>query len=517
MKPILESAPAISVMTRQDAKSIILQILAEEWPLSAKDVYNRLRARHGPHITYQGVHKILGQLVLEDAVSLENKRYALRLDWIRGLRKFGETTEKKYLEQDVRKPYLEVGVGYSVEPDAFMAGKEAAAKALAQIKHGKPLQLTLVFTSSVYESAYERLSEGVRAVTRKAPLAGCSTFGEIANRPLTKSVVVMIFAADKEDFSAQTICLPVLPEQYHTGDFKETAAELQRQIRESGRTPDFGILLLPGYTKTNNLSTVAPALLKQLTVKSPLSFPLTGGIAGDDWHFDRNVLFYESKIYTDYLVLIAIRTRLKFGIAVKHSYAPVSANKFKVRMKDGLISELAKIEHGKPGKWRPCAEVYLKETGISSMYFEEVVPFMKEVITQNKALPLKNVNNNLLSFPFGIKGTSILFQNMIVDGDVVQVMRTSTSELEAAPSAVLREAINKAGIHIPVSALFFSCSAFECILSNQNRNEIAALRKGEFKSLPVGGFYGAGEVCPFSYPQASGTALAIVFGNELKG
>ncbi|MDO8339689.1 MAG: FIST N-terminal domain-containing protein [Candidatus Burarchaeum sp.] len=517
MRAKLESAPAISAMTRGDAKSLILQILAEEWPLSAKDVHNRLRARHGPSITYQGVHKILGQLVLDDAVAHENKQYSLRLDWIRGLRKFGEAAEKKYLAQDVQKPYLEVGVGSSVERDAFSAGREAAEKALKQIKYGKPLQLALIFTSRVYEDAYDKLLAGVRAVTKNAPLTGCSTFGEIANRPLTKSVVVMVFSADSAHFSAQTICLPVRPEQYDTGAFADTVAQLKRQLAEGGEMPELGLLFVNGYTKSNNLRTVTPSLLNQLVSKTKFPFPIIGGVAGDDWNFERTAVFCGSKVHKEAIVLAAVRTRLKFGIGAKHSYSPVSQNKYKIRLKDNIVTDMAKMEKGKAGKWLPCPATYLKEAGISAREFRGILSFMKEIIAQNKALPLKNIENHLLAFPFDVKDNGITFQNLLSDGDVVQIMHTTTEDLERTCSESLEEAVAKLGSAPPTSALLFSCSIFECILSNRHRNEIAPLKKTKFKSLPIVGCYVAGEVWPFTAPQASGSVVAVVFGNELRG
>ncbi|MFH1257810.1 MAG: hypothetical protein V1658_02640, partial [Candidatus Micrarchaeota archaeon] len=44
---------------RKDAKSQILSVLGREWPLSAKEIYNRIHAQAGESITYQGVHKAI--------------------------------------------------------------------------------------------------------------------------------------------------------------------------------------------------------------------------------------------------------------------------------------------------------------------------------------------------------------------------------------------------------------------------------------------------------------------------
>ncbi|RLG18217.1 hypothetical protein DRN67_04390 [Candidatus Micrarchaeota archaeon] len=508
--------PDAMPLSGRELRDSILSILARDWPLSAREVYSQVRKTHKLSVTYQGVHKSLRQMVSEGVLLAEDGKYLVNVKWARQMADFGNKIATTYASK-AAKTYLEVGVGSSVERDAFQAGKEAATKALKQLKHEKPLQLVLVFSSSIYDVAYEKLLAGVRAVTKKAPLAGCSTFGEIANRPLAKSVAVMLFAADKENFSAQIICLPIKPEQYETGDFKKTAAELERQIKQGGRTPEFGILLTPGYMLFHNLETITPALMEQLIVKTKLPFPLVGGLAGDDWHLERTPLFCEGKAYEEHILLVAIRTKLKFGIAWKHGYSPVSSNKFKIRMDaEGFITEMAKVEKGKPGKWRPCTEVYMKETGISSKELKEITPFLKEVITQNKALPMKRVSNNLLSFPYDVKGTAIRFQKMVSDGDVIQVMRTTADQLESTSPAALQEAFDKAGIQAPAGALFFICAAFECILSNQHRNEIAAMRKGKYKSLPMAGFYSGGEIWSFHQPQASGTTLAVAFGNELR-
>ena len=63
-------------------KSLILKILSEEWPLSAKEVFNRVKKNSKEPISYQAVHKCLQELVLETIAEKSEKGYLLSLNWI---------------------------------------------------------------------------------------------------------------------------------------------------------------------------------------------------------------------------------------------------------------------------------------------------------------------------------------------------------------------------------------------------------------------------------------------------
>ncbi len=80
-------------------KDLIVHLLLQEHPITAKKVYNRLRIGAGKNITFQGVYKALMELV-EEGVVVKNpeNEYELSIEWVFALKKFVEKAEKEYSE-----------------------------------------------------------------------------------------------------------------------------------------------------------------------------------------------------------------------------------------------------------------------------------------------------------------------------------------------------------------------------------------------------------------------------------
>ncbi len=88
----------------RDAKSLIVGVLAKEFPLSAKEIHRKIvKAEPSVKLTYQAVHKALGQLE-SSGVVLNNGGFRLRSEWVEGLKGFGDDLFKKY----VKKTPLEI-------------------------------------------------------------------------------------------------------------------------------------------------------------------------------------------------------------------------------------------------------------------------------------------------------------------------------------------------------------------------------------------------------------------------
>jgi len=87
--------PQVGGQNRQDAKSAIIRTLSEKWPLSAKQIHSAV-SKDGGRLTYQAIHKSLGELLEAGTVSKANSGYSLSLDWIVELRKFSEKLEYEY-------------------------------------------------------------------------------------------------------------------------------------------------------------------------------------------------------------------------------------------------------------------------------------------------------------------------------------------------------------------------------------------------------------------------------------
>lgn len=77
-------------------KNAIISILANEWPLSAKEIHNRLQKNHGLTISYQAVHKALNEMEPEGILEKNGKNYSICETWITNLNTFSSELEKKY-------------------------------------------------------------------------------------------------------------------------------------------------------------------------------------------------------------------------------------------------------------------------------------------------------------------------------------------------------------------------------------------------------------------------------------
>jgi len=77
-------------------KDTIIQILSEEWPLSVKQIYERVKKKSDHPLTYQAVHKVIKQLLGEGIVELKGKNYILNKNWLKQTHSAYEGLLKNY-------------------------------------------------------------------------------------------------------------------------------------------------------------------------------------------------------------------------------------------------------------------------------------------------------------------------------------------------------------------------------------------------------------------------------------
>ena len=80
-------------------KETLFRILAEEWPLTQKEIYFTAIRQHALNVSYQAIHKSLKQLAEKRIVTKQGRKYALNKEWITQMRKFSENLEKAYTQQ----------------------------------------------------------------------------------------------------------------------------------------------------------------------------------------------------------------------------------------------------------------------------------------------------------------------------------------------------------------------------------------------------------------------------------
>ncbi|MFH1895728.1 MAG: hypothetical protein ABIJ74_04115 [archaeon] len=75
-------------MSRDEGiRNKIVEVLTDEWPLTAKQIYNRLQRSYGVSVSYQAVHKQL-KLMLEEKMLLKNQaNYSISEEWLQKIQK----------------------------------------------------------------------------------------------------------------------------------------------------------------------------------------------------------------------------------------------------------------------------------------------------------------------------------------------------------------------------------------------------------------------------------------------
>ena len=67
---------------RLSTRDAAIILLANEWPLTAKEIYSRLTGSYSIKASYQAVHKLLGELEEEKVVEKTGRKYALSKEWL---------------------------------------------------------------------------------------------------------------------------------------------------------------------------------------------------------------------------------------------------------------------------------------------------------------------------------------------------------------------------------------------------------------------------------------------------
>lgn len=67
----------------KNVKDAVIAALSQEWPLSAKKIYNRVMKNYNLSVSYQAVHKAIKQMTEESCVIKTGKEYSLSLEWLK--------------------------------------------------------------------------------------------------------------------------------------------------------------------------------------------------------------------------------------------------------------------------------------------------------------------------------------------------------------------------------------------------------------------------------------------------
>jgi len=77
-------------MVVKSTQDYIIEVLSNEWPLTAKQIHNKLKRNYALNISYQAVHKQLKQMQTEKMIAKDGKEFFLSYSWIKKISDYSE-------------------------------------------------------------------------------------------------------------------------------------------------------------------------------------------------------------------------------------------------------------------------------------------------------------------------------------------------------------------------------------------------------------------------------------------
>jgi len=226
------------------------------------------------------------------------------------------------------KDRVRAGVGMSDAEDAFTAGQQAAATAMAELAGEEPA-LVLVYASVRFDLA--GLLAGVRSVTNDTPLAGATSSGHFANGGVMdpgRGVAVLAITAGPYRFGVGSVS-GVSADPVEAGRAMARAA---RAAAGPDRAPYSALIML-----VDGMAGHQQALLNGIHKVTGAAIPVVGGAASDDRALSRTWVFHDGQVLADGgAVGIWVNAPWPLAVIADHGWRPVGLPLLVTKV-DGLV------------------------------------------------------------------------------------------------------------------------------------------------------------------------------------
>lgn len=382
------------------------------------------------------------------------------------------------------------GSGSSHHTDAYQAGQESAAGALAALAGYTP-QLVIVFTTEHYDQA--AVLQGIRASTRTIPLIGCCTGGLItAQGILERGVAVLaLYGDDLEVALALEPDLSTRP--------AEAAQRVAEQLEDYLAPPtshkrSTALIFTDGLTGGLTMDT---AIDNVTTIFGPFC-SLIGGAAGDNLQYHQTSLFVNERILGDSIALALLTTAAPIGIGVRHGWQPIGQPCVITRSTANVIYEL---------DGRPALDVYRSLFPHSELTLQNFREF-----TRYHPIGFPQATGEfLVRLPLQANADgSIVCLGMLPEYAVMYIMQGDPVSLLTAAEAAAQQAM-AALEGVPVAAaIVIDCVTRPPLLGSSTAAEIDRIRAIVGTDTPIIGMYSFGEIAADTGPVCFHNKTVVV-------
>lgn len=298
----------------------------------------------------------------------------------------------------------------------------------------------------------------------------CSTSGQISNNDLIVDKNVVATALEFEKTNLKAVEVDIL---------EDDVILLGKKIKQNLFTDDLkSILILSEGSFVNGTE-----LINELIRQTDARIPIFGGLAGDEYNFEKTIVGLNSEPQQGKIVAIGFYgNNIRFGFGSEGGWSDfgperevtLSDKNILYKIGDKLALDLYKEYLGK----------YADELPGSSLYFP---------LSMKETADSKPIVRTILAIDEEKK--SMTFAGNIPEGAFVRFMKGNLDKLiEASYDAASKIEIFES--NNPQFALMISCVGRKIVLGNRIEEEIEVVKNLLDKNTIIGGFYSYGEIAP---------------------
>lgn len=364
---------------------------------------------------------------------------------------------------------MKANVAWSVEEDAFSAGRACAKKAVLDLMQTK---LAVVFSSVKYNQ--DKLLEGLKKELGSAPIIGCTSSGGILvpdGYITSERGFAGILAIGDKETEVGVSASPKLSSARETG--RKVAIDAMNKV---GTTfPPSYFLMLASPSEEEEYAKGIEDIIGNV--------PIFGGSSADDDLNGNWKIFTNESVFTEGVAVAFFYTNKK----IENEYT----GKYHETINSGVITELVGKRTLKQINGIPAMKQYAEWTGKKT---KDLMgnKILKESILKPLGVKTPTGNVTLIRHPMnGNEDYSINIGNDLAINTAIIQMQTSIDELVKAPKLTLRKLKSKLNGD-PVAYLLIHCGGRKIAIGDRI-DEVAKLIKEEAGDVPY--------IMPFTFGE----------------
>lgn len=304
----------------------------------------------------------------------------------------------------------------------------------------------------------------------QAQIVICSSSGQISNRCAIESSVIAT-AIEFEQTQIKTSMIDIIS--------NASLYDLGHKIKEDLWAEDLKSLLV--LSEGSNVN--GTELIDELIVQTHNNIPIFGGLAGDEYNFEKTIVGLNEDATAGKIVVIGFYgNHIHFGFGSEGGWSDFGPEREVTQSKQNILYKIG--DRHALDLYKDYLGKYAKELPGSSLYFPLS---MRE----------KDSNTSVVRTILSIdeENKTMTFAGNIPEGSSVRLMKANTDRLIDASSKAASKVQNHS-VSERRLALLVSCVGRRIVLGDRVEEELEVVRDIFGNSTVLCGFYSYGEISP---------------------